>query len=42
MVVAVVGISLLLFVLMDKVWPWDKRHEHNDVTGWQLGNLVTT
>ena len=41
-VVAVVGISLGLFVLMDRVWPWDKRHEHNDVTGWQLGILGTT
>jgi hypothetical protein len=41
-VAAVVGISLLLFVLMDKIWPWDERHEHNDVTGWQLGILGTT
>jgi hypothetical protein len=42
MVVAVVGLSVVLFVVMDKVWPWDKRHQHNDVTGWQLGILGTT
>ncbi len=41
-VVLVVGVSLGLFVLMDRVWPWDKRHDHNDVTGWQLGILGTT
>jgi Protein of unknown function (DUF4239) len=41
-VLMVVGISLGLFVVMDRVWPWDKRHEHNDVTGWQLGILGTT
>src|ERR1700722_11970965 len=41
-VLLVVGISLGLFVVMDRVWPWDKRHEHNDVTGWQLGILGTT
>ena len=38
----VVGISLGLFVVMDRVWPWDKRHEHNDVTGWELSILGTT
>ncbi|MBV9888975.1 MAG: DUF4239 domain-containing protein [Acidobacteria bacterium] len=42
MVLAVVGLSVLLFVVIDKVWPWDKRHQHNDVTGWQLGILGTT
>src|ERR1700761_2546654 len=42
MVVAVVGFSMVLFVAMDKVWAWDKRHQHNDVTGWQLGILGTT
>src|SRR3984957_10739973 len=41
-VLLVVGISLGLFVVMDRVWPWDKRHEHNDVTGWQLSILGTT
>jgi Protein of unknown function (DUF4239) len=41
-VVLVVGLSLALFVVIDKVWPWDKRHQHNDVTGWQLGILGTT
>src|ERR1700754_317135 len=41
-VLGMVGISLALFVAMDKVWAWDKRHQHNDVTGWQLGILGTT
>jgi hypothetical protein len=41
-VLLVVGASVLLFVGMDKVWAWDKRHQHNDVTGWQLGILGTT
>jgi uncharacterized membrane protein HdeD (DUF308 family) len=42
MVVAVVGLSVVLFVVMDRVWAWDMRHQHNDVTGWQLGILGTT
>lgn len=42
MVVGVVGLSVGLFVLMDRAWAWDKRHQHNDVTGWQLGILGTT
>ena len=42
MVVAVVGLSVVLFVVMDRAWDWDKRHQHNDVTGWQLGILGTT
>jgi hypothetical protein len=41
-VLVVVGISVGLFMLMDWLWPWDKRHEHNDVTGWQLSILGTT
>jgi hypothetical protein len=41
-VLLVVGVSLGLFVALDRVWPWDKRHQHNDVTGWQLGILGTT
>ena len=42
MVLLVVGLSVVLFVVMDRVWAWDKRHQHNDVTGWQLGILGTT
>jgi hypothetical protein len=41
-VALVVGLSVALFVVMDRVWAWDKRHQHNDVTGWQLGILGTT
>src|ERR1700742_5032361 len=41
-VLAMVGVSVALFVVMDRVWPWDRRHQHNDVTGWQLGILGTT
>ena len=42
MVLFTVGGAVLLFVVLDKVWPWEKRHQHNDVTGWQLGILGTT
>src|ERR1700761_8134790 len=41
-VLLIVGASLVLFVVMDRVWSWDKRTQHNDVTGWQLGILGTT
>ena len=41
-VLGMVGIAVALFVVLDKIWPWDKRHQHNDVTGWQLGILGTT
>jgi Protein of unknown function (DUF4239) len=34
--------SLLFMAGLNKLWPWEKRHEHNDLIGWQLGILGTT
>jgi hypothetical protein len=39
--VAVAG-SLLFMKVLNQYWPWEKRHEHNDVIGWQLSVLGTT
>jgi hypothetical protein len=41
-VVLVVAASLLFMWGLNRVWPWDKRHAHNDVIGWQLSILGTT
>src|SRR5215475_9468122 len=41
-VLGVVGLALVLFLAMDRVWSCEKRTQHNDVTGWQLGILGTT
>jgi hypothetical protein len=38
---AVAG-SLLFMALLNWVWPWENRHAHNDVIGWQLSILGTT
>jgi hypothetical protein len=38
---AVVG-SLLFMVGLNRAWPWEKRHAHNDLIGWQLSILGTT
>jgi uncharacterized protein DUF4239 len=27
---------------LDRLWPWEKRHAHNDLIGWQLSILGTT
>jgi hypothetical protein len=34
--------SLLFMAGLNLVWPWEKRHPHNDVIGWQLSILGTT
>jgi hypothetical protein len=34
--------SLLFMWALNRVWPWEKRHAHNDLIGWQLGILGTT
>ncbi len=34
--------SLVFMWGLNKVWPWDKRHAHNDLIGWQLSILGTT
>ena len=37
-----VAASLLFMIVLNRVWPREKRHEHNDLIGWQLGILGTT
>ena len=37
-----VAASLLFMMALNRIWPWEKRHEHNDLIGWQLGILGTT
>jgi hypothetical protein len=34
--------SLLFMWGLNRIWPWDKRHAHNDLIGWQLSILGTT
>jgi len=41
-VVLTVAASLLFMWALNRIWPWDKRHAHNDVIGWQLSILGTT
>jgi Protein of unknown function (DUF4239) len=40
-VLAVAG-SLLFMWGLNRIWPWEKRHAHNDLIGWQLSILGTT
>ena len=40
-ILAVVG-ALLFLVLLNWIWPREKRQEHNDQIGWQLSVLGTT
>ena len=35
-VLLVVGASLAFMAGLNKVWPWEKRRDHNDLTGWQI------
>jgi hypothetical protein len=41
-VVLTVAASLLFMWGLNRLWPWDKRHAHNDLIGWQLSILGTT
>jgi hypothetical protein len=42
-IVALTVASSLLFMWgLNRVWPWNKRHAHNDLIGWQLSILGTT
>jgi len=41
-VVLTVAASLLFMWGLNRIWPWDKRHAHNDIIGWQLSILGTT
>jgi len=37
-----VAASLLFMWILNRIWPWNKRHAHNDLIGWQLSILGTT
>lgn len=41
-VILTVALSLFFMWGLNRVWPWDKRHAHNDIIGWQLSILGTT
>jgi hypothetical protein len=41
LIVMMVG-SMLFMKALNRVWPREKRREHNDLIGWQLGILGTT
>lgn len=41
-VILTVAASLLFMWALNRIWPWDKRHDHNDLIGWQLSILGTT
>jgi hypothetical protein len=34
--------AMLFMVLLNRLWPREQRHAHNDLIGWQLGILGTT
>jgi hypothetical protein len=41
-VLIAVALSLLFMWVLNRMWPWEQRHAHNDVIGWQLSILGTT
>lgn len=41
-VIAAVAGSLIFMALVNWIWPWERRHEHNEQIGWQLSVLGTT
>src|SRR5271154_4419740 len=41
-VVLTVAASLAFMWVLNRIWPWEKRHAHNDLIGWQLSVLGTT
>jgi hypothetical protein len=40
--IVVMAVSMLFMAGLNRVWPREKRREHNDIIGWQLGILGTT
>jgi Protein of unknown function (DUF4239) len=40
--VLAVAASLLFMIVLNRLWPRERRSEHNDLIGWQLGILGTT
>ena len=41
-IAATVIASLLFMVMLNRLWPWEKRRPHNDLIGWQVSILGTT
>ncbi len=41
-IILTVAASLLFMWLLNRIWPSEKRHVHNDLIGWQLSILGTT
>jgi hypothetical protein len=37
-----VATSMLFRWGLNRLWPWERRHDHNDLIGWQLNILGTT
>ncbi|MGC2163880.1 MAG: DUF4239 domain-containing protein [Silvibacterium sp.] len=42
LVILIVTFSLLFMFILNRFWRPEKRSEHNDIIGWQLGILGTT
>src|SRR6201986_3006350 len=38
---AVLGTTFLLLVILNRFWPVTQRSSHNELIGWQLGTLGT-
>jgi len=34
--------ALLFMAVLNRMWPWERRRNHNDLIGWQLSILGTT
>jgi Protein of unknown function (DUF4239) len=41
LVITMIG-TMLFMMLLNRIWPREQRHAHNDLIGWQLGILGTT
>jgi len=41
-VVVTVSASLVFMAVLNRIWPPNQRHAHNDLIGWQLSILGTT
>src|SRR5215813_9238355 len=37
-----VGLVVIFFIVLQKLWPSDLRRPHNETTGWQVGVFGTT
>src|ERR1700680_2159223 len=41
-VILMVTTSMLFRWGLNRLWPWERRYDHNDLIGWQLSILGTT